>query len=141
MNFTFKVAGLVLALLSFLVIVLYVAYQLSFDKYHEDYNNIYRVNSHWRENGEMAKYALVPTGIGPMLKSEFPEVISYARLGGASRYVIQYEGGSFEAEGIAGADSTIFDVLSFKFIKGDERALRNPKSSIRNPFRLLTFEF
>lgn len=130
MNFTFKVSGLVLALLSFLVIILYVSYQLSFDKYHEDYNNIYRVNSHWRENGEMAKYALVPTGIGPMLKSEFSEVISYARLGAISRYVIEYEGESFEAEGIADADSTIFDVLSFKFIKGDERALRNPKSIV-----------
>jgi putative ABC transport system permease protein len=130
LNFSFKVIGLVLALLSFLVIVLYVSYQLSFDRYHDDYESIYRVNSQWRENGEMAKYALVPGGIGPMLKSEFPEVRSYARMGGASRYLIRYEDKSFHAEGIANADSTIFDVLTFNFVKGDKRALRNPNSIV-----------
>ena len=42
-NFAFKLGGLTLALLSLLVIVLYVSYQLSFDKFHADFENIYRV--------------------------------------------------------------------------------------------------
>jgi putative ABC transport system permease protein len=130
LNFSFKVLGLVLALLSFLVIVLYVSYQLSFDTFYADYKNIYRVNSQWRENGEMAKYALVPTGVGPMLKSEFPEVRSYARMGGASRYQVKVGNRSFHAEGIAETDSTIFDVLSFEFVRGDKRALKNPGSIV-----------
>jgi putative ABC transport system permease protein len=130
LNFCFKLAGLVLALMSFLVIVLYVSYQLSFDRYHEDYKNVYRVNSRWRENGEMVSYAILPTGIGPMLKSEFPEVRAYARLGGASRYLIRYEDKSFQVDGIADADSSIFNVLSFKFLQGDHRALQSPNSIV-----------
>lgn len=130
LNFSFKVFGLCFALLSFLVIVLYVSYQLSFDRFHEDYKNIYRVNSQWRENGEMARYALVPTGVGPMLKNEFANVRSYARMGGASRYLVRYNDKTFPAEGIAETDSTIFDILSFDFIRGDKRALRNPKSIV-----------
>jgi putative ABC transport system permease protein len=130
LNFSFKVLGLVLAMSSLLVIVLFVSYQLSFDSYHKDYQNIYRVNSQWIENGEMAKYALVPTGIGPMLKSEFPEVKSYARMGGTSRYLIRYGDKSFHAEGITNSDSTIFDVLTFDFVKGDKRALQDPNSIV-----------
>ncbi|HYC87025.1 MAG TPA: ABC transporter permease [Chryseosolibacter sp.] len=129
-SFGFKVLGLGLASLSFLVIVLYVSYQLSFDRFHEDYENIYRVNSQWRENGEMARYALVPSGVGPMLQSGFPEVRSYARMTGLGRYLVHFEGKSFHAEGIAETDSTIFDVLSFEFIRGDERALQMPKSIV-----------
>src|SRR5688572_16469856 len=44
-NFSFKLAGLVLALMCFLIIVIYVSYQMSFDRYHADFHNVYRVNS------------------------------------------------------------------------------------------------
>lgn len=129
-NFAFKLGGLTLALLSFLVIVIYVSYQLSFDRYHADYENIYRVNSEWRENGDMAKYAIVPTGIGPALKDEFPEIKSYARLRFLSRYLIKYEDKSFRFEGFSDADSSIFDVFTFQFIKGDKHALDHPGSIV-----------
>ncbi len=129
-NFTFKLGGLTLALLSFLVIAIYVSFQLSFDRYHEDYENIYRVNSEWRENGEMAKYAIVPTGIGQALKDEFPEVKSYARLRSPSHYLIKYKDKSFRLEGFSDADSSIFDVLTFQFIKGDKHALDHPGSIV-----------
>ena len=129
-NFAFKLGGLTLALFSFLIIVIYVSFQLSFDRYHQGYEKIYRVNSEWRENGDMAKYAIVPTGIGPTLKSEFPEIDSYARLRGPSRYLIKYEDESFRFEGFSDADSTIFDVLTFQFIKGDKRALDHPGSIV-----------
>lgn len=129
-NFAFKLGGLTLALLSFLVIAIYVSFQLSFDRYHKDYENIYRVNSEWRENEDMAKYAVVPTGIGQALKDEFPEVISYARLGGPIHYLIKYEDKSFRLEGFTEADSSIFDVLTFQFIKGDKHSLDRPGSIV-----------
>lgn len=129
-NFAFKLGGLTLALFSILVIVIYVSFQLSFDRYHEDYESIYRVNSEWRENGDMAKYAIVPTGIGPVLKNEFPEVDSYARLGPPSRYLVKYEDKLVRSEGFSDADSTIFDVFTFRFIEGNKRALDHPGSIV-----------
>ena len=50
-NFAFKLGGLSLAIFSFLAIAIYVSYQLSYDTYHNDYQNIYRVNSQRKENG------------------------------------------------------------------------------------------
>ena len=68
-NFGFKLGGLTLALFSFLVIAIYVSYQLSFDKFHEDFENIYRVNSIRLEDGKLIKYATVPPALGAALKS------------------------------------------------------------------------
>ena len=130
LNFTFKVAGLVMALSSFLIIVLYVAHHLSFDRYHEDYERIYRVNSQWRENGMLTKYAVVPSGVGPMLKRDFPEVRSYTTVGNAGSYLVRYDDRTFPAEGIAEADSTVFDVFTFRFLQGDKRALVKPNSIV-----------
>ncbi len=129
-NFAFKLGGLTLALFSFLVIAIYVSFQLSFDRYHEDYENVYRVNSEWRENGDMAKYAIAPTGVGPGLKEEFPEVKSFARVGFPSKYQIKYNNKLFRSEGITEADTSVFELLTFKFLKGDKHSLNQPNSIV-----------
>lgn len=73
-NFVFKLGGLTLALLSFLIITVYVSYQLSFDTYHDNYTSIYRVNSIRDEDGRLEKYSTVPPAIGPALKAEIPDL-------------------------------------------------------------------
>ncbi len=124
-TFTFKLGGLVVALFSLLVIILYVQFQRSFDKFHEDYNNIYRVNSSWIENGSRAQYAFVPPGIGPGLKATFPEIRSFARIGFAGSYQIRAGGKSIKAHGFVNADSTIFDVLTLNVLRGDRHCLKD----------------
>ncbi len=59
-NFTFKLGGLSLALFSFLAISIYVSYQWSFDRFHEDYENVYRVTSERKDNDAIEKYAITP---------------------------------------------------------------------------------
>ena len=79
-NFAFKLGGLSLAIFSFLAIAIYVFYQLSFDRYHHEYESIYRVNSERKENGQLEKYAIAPLAIGPLLKQYLPEVETYVRI-------------------------------------------------------------
>ena len=129
-NFSFKLGGLTLALFSFLVITIYVSFQLSFDRYHDDYKNIYRVNSQWMENGNLSSFAVVPKGVGPALKAELPEIKSFARVGHPSKYLIKYKDNALRLTGFTIADSSIFDVLTFKFIRGDRYALNHPGSII-----------
>lgn len=128
-NFLFKLAGLTLAFFSFLVIVLYVSYQLSFDTYHRNYESIYRVNSERRESGVQAKYAIAPLALGPMLQSVLPEVETYVRVRGVNQSHIRYNGHVFPFDMLL-ADSTLFDVFSFQFIAGDRRALTRPASIV-----------
>lgn len=123
MNFVFKLTGLSMALLSFLIITIYVAYQLSFDKYHENYSSIYRVNSIRDEDGKLVDYAMVPPAIGPSLKAEFPDVKSVTRISEADRMLVKHNQNLMRIRGFVNADNSIFDVLTFKFIKGGKRSI------------------
>jgi len=129
-NFLFKLGGLTLALLSFLIIAIYVSFQLSFDRFHEDYENIYRVNSNRDEGGNLEPYAMVPPPLGPAIKAEFPEVKSYTRLNESRQALIKYNDKLLRLEGFAEADSSIFDVFAFTFLKGNKKALNKPHSIV-----------
>ncbi len=128
-NFIFKLGGLTLALFSFLIIALYVSFQLSFDRYHDDFEKIFRVNSERRENGNQEKYGIVPLALGPMLQDRFPEIAAYTRLQIGNGTHIKY-GQKVVYCGVFHADSSLFDVFTFKFIKGGKNALRKPSSIV-----------
>lgn len=129
-NVVFKLGSLTAALFSLLIIVLYVSYQWSFDKFHNDYENIYRVNSNRDENGKLVAYSMLPPAIGPALKQELPQVLAYARLSVANKILVQYQEKLFRFPGFVEADSSIFDVLTFTFVKGDKSALRQSGSVV-----------
>lgn len=129
-TFFFKTGGLTLALFSLLIIAIYVSHQLSFDKFHKDHDNVYRVNSIRQEDNNAVNYSTVPPGIGPAIHSEFTQVEAYARLGISSRVMVEYQERLFRLTGFVEADSTIFDVLSFTFLKGDDQALKQPSSIV-----------
>jgi putative ABC transport system permease protein len=129
-NFAFKLGGLSLAIFSFLSITLYVSYQTSFDTHHNDYQNIFRVNSLRKENGQVEKYAITPLGIGPLLKKYIPEVEAMARTRYVNGAYLRYEGKGVSCGGLIEADSTLFDVLKYDFIEGTTNALRIPNAIV-----------
>ncbi len=129
-NFVFKLAGLSIAWLSILVIALYITFQLSFDRFHEGYEHIYRINTNRDEDGKMQAYATVPQALGPALKTEFPEVKALTRIGAPGSQLIRYNDKSFRFSGLVSADNSIFDVLTFRFLIGDAHALDKPGSIV-----------
>ena len=129
MNFVFKLGGLALAMSSFMIIVVYLVFQTSFDTYHEDASSIYRVNSVRDEDGKPAEYATVPPAIGPSLKAEFPEVKSFTRVGLGERLLVRHNEKLMRIDFVE-ADNSLFDVLTFKFLKGDKRALTKRDAAI-----------
>lgn len=128
-NFAFKLGGLSLALFSFLVIALYISYQMSFDTYHDGYERIYRVNSERLEGGKQVKYGIVPSAMGEMLKNDFPEVEAATRINIGNGDYLRYKD-KVVFVGAFPADSSLFDVLTFKFISGDRSALDKPNSIV-----------
>lgn len=130
-NFAFKLCGLSLAIFSFLSIALYVSYQTSYDTHHQDHQNIYRVNSLRKENGQLEKYAITPFAIGPILKENIPEIEAIARTRYASGSYLRYEDKSVSCGGfLIEADSTLFGILKFDFIEGSSNALKIPNGIV-----------
>lgn len=130
-NFAFKLGGLSLAIFSFLAIAMYVSYQTSYDTHHHDNQNIYRVNSLRKEDGQVEKYAIVPLAIGPMLKQYIPEIESFARIRYTNGTYLRYQGrGVSGGGGLIEADSTLFDILKFNFVEGSSNSLKIPNAIV-----------
>lgn len=128
-NFVFKLGGLTLSLVGFLVIVLYVSFQLSFDKYHHNAENIYRVNSERKENGRQEKYAIVPLVFGSLIQNQFPEIAAFTRFKGSDQSHVRYNQRVLGCT-ITQCDSSFFNVFTVQFLQGNSDALKNPNAIV-----------
>lgn len=65
-----NIIGLSIALTSVLVIFLFISQELSFDKHHSKFDQIYRVVSYQIKNGNDDFDAAIPVPLGPVLSSD-----------------------------------------------------------------------
>ncbi len=84
-----NIIGLSIGMAAAIFILLYVQDELSYDKYHEKHERIYRVESHFNISNKDDYFAIVPIPMGPALKLEFPEVEEFVRLYGCWKYAFQ----------------------------------------------------
>jgi hypothetical protein len=109
--------------------------EVSYDRFHKDYERMYRVTA---TLPEMKVHAAVsPAPIAMAVKNEIPEVEEAVRISNFNRDLMQVGDVKLEEKAIIYADSNFFRVFTFPFIKGDpERALLNRKVSLsRKPWR------
>jgi len=124
------ISGLALGMTASLLISLYVWNERSYDNFHLRNDRIFRVRQDRYSHGELTRqWTAGPWGIGPDLKSSFPEVIRYVSVNkGGMRSAVLANGDTFFAEDkILFASSEFFKVFSYPLIKGvDSLVLRNP---------------
>ena len=71
-----NICRLAIGLASDILILLYVQDDLSDDKFHENYDQIYRVGLHGTNQGNEIAVAITCTPLAPTLDRDFPEVIN-----------------------------------------------------------------
>ncbi|MFM7431345.1 MAG: permease prefix domain 2-containing transporter [Flammeovirgaceae bacterium] len=124
-NYAFKLTGLTLAFFSFIAIGIYLYFQYSFDKFHVNHENIYRVNSIRQENRKDKRSATVPSALGAAMKAEFGEVKNYCILSEWGTSPFRANDELYRAYFLE-ADSNIFSIFTFQFVNGDKNALNRP---------------
>ena len=72
--------GLTIGLTSSILILLYLFHELSFDQYHKDIDQIYRVSSDITEPDDHFRWTSTQFPLGKTLKTEFAEVEQYTRF-------------------------------------------------------------
>jgi putative ABC transport system permease protein len=126
-----NVGGLAIGLTSFLFITLYVMHELSFDRFHKNYENIYRVKVVGQLQGGILDQAVTCAPMARALTTDFPEVLVSTRVTRMGAWLIQFGENRFNEDNVLFADSSFFKVFDFKLIKGDPNsALVRPKSLI-----------
>ncbi len=122
-----NIIGLAVGLSACILISLWVKDELSFDTFHKNSDSIYRIIM-----GTKSLLAPVsPAPLGPKIKEELPEIIKYTRVVRSPGLVFRYKQKSYlEDQGII-SDSSIFNIFTFAFLKGDARkALIDPASIV-----------
>ncbi|HVG40684.1 MAG TPA: ABC transporter permease, partial [Chitinophagaceae bacterium] len=126
-----NLAGLSIGLACFILFLLYTINEFSFDRFHANAANIFRIYR-WTGamNGEEAhRDSYMPMPMGPAMKQEFPDVENYVRIKEAwGKNFIKAEGKTSREE-VVYADPQVMDVFSFKLKAGD---LKNPLGDPHN---------
>ena len=127
-----NVTGLAVGMGCALLIFLYVRDELSYDRFHEQADRIYRV-AHASLSGDGVRHARTPHPLAPTLASEFPEVEAAVRLRRTDA-VVRRADQLFKEEAFYFTDAAVFDVFSFPLLAG------NPEAALREPFSVVLTE-
>lgn len=134
-SFSFiNIVGLAIGMAVSFLILLYVLNEVTYDKFHENYDNIYRVATKIDAQGRHFEIVSVPAPLGPALVDQFPEVSQAARLNNFGTRIVSYEEKLYEESRIFHADPDLFDVFTIHIIRG------NPESWLQAPFQLVITE-
>ncbi|WP_040495633.1 ABC transporter permease [Fulvivirga imtechensis] len=134
-----NVIGLSVGIAGFLLIAMHVEDELSYDKFHTKSDRVYKFVLERLYPDHITRYAITPHSFSEVLVRDFPEVKNAVRIfggGGNNAVIVRYldESGEekvFEETRFIAADSTFFDLFSFKLVAGDtENVLKKPQSMV-----------
>jgi len=126
-----NITGLATGLACFILIALYVADELSYDRYNEKADRIYRVNSDINFGGNKLHLAVNSDPMGATLKKDYPQVEEYARFYNSSGSKLVKKGNEYIDEiHVVHADSTLFNVFTLPAVAGDTRTALNEPNTV-----------
>ncbi|MBL7873236.1 MAG: ABC transporter permease [Cyclobacteriaceae bacterium] len=116
-----NLTGLIVGFAAFILIYLWVEQQLSYDRFHSGYDNIYRVvENQIDESGAVYPVAVTPSPLSPYLKSTFAEIRETCRLSFLDLLVRNAELAFYQKGALA--DPSMFDLFSFPILAGETRS-------------------
>jgi putative ABC transport system permease protein len=116
--FIINLLGLTIGITSFILIVLWIKAETSYDKFHKNANNIYRIDYLLYEEGILEQHSASGSGaIGKEIKNAFPEVAGYTRFA-RTESLVKYGDKTFKEKNILYAQSSFFDLFSFPLLTG-----------------------
>lgn len=126
--------GLSVGVAIFLYLFLYAREELSFDKYNQHAEDIYRVGLTATFGGESNEWASVPNNIGPDMAAEIPEIKSYARLlyhNFGKTGCVSSGQDKFTERKLYWSDPGLFDIFDLPLVYG------NPKTALDGPNKIM----
>ncbi len=129
-----NIAGLSVGMVCFILISLYLIDEMSWDNFHTKADRIFRIATIWGDGGQTR----TPHPMAQALVNDFPEVeqaVTMSPLWDAGltwlEIPVQYENKRFQENRLFSADTTFFEVFTFKTLLGDaDAAIREPGALI-----------
>jgi putative ABC transport system permease protein len=126
-----NIFGLALGLSIFTLISLYVLDELSYDRYNEWANRIYRVNTSIKINNSEFDDKDTPAPMAGVLVANYPGIEQAVRISGGNDMLVKKGDETLVEKNAFFADANLFKVFTLHLLKGNpENALANPNSMV-----------
>lgn len=120
-----SISSLAVGMAVCILLLLYVTDELSYDRYHEKADNIYRLCQE--------EHPFQAPGTPVVLTESLPEIESFARILPRDEILIQIEEQRYKENFVAWVDASLFEIFSFKFVEGNMQAsLQQPNTIVLN---------
>jgi putative ABC transport system permease protein len=130
-----NILGLAIGMAACLLIVQYISFEQSYDNFHKNGDNIYRIkHQNYSQGNLIENLPKTYSAVGPALKAQFPEVKEMTRVSKAEGLVTaQQPNGSliaFNEPDVYMAEGSFLRLFSFPMLEGTTDALNGPKSIV-----------
>lgn len=132
-----NIAGLSVGIACTIIILIWVQYEFSFDRFHENKDRICRLEMKWEwaAGKHRVRFPFAQHAAGPALVREYPEAVQSVRFRHSwQRPLVQYKDKQFHETNLIFAENSVFDIFTFPMIKGD------PNSALTRPFSIVITE-
>jgi putative ABC transport system permease protein len=125
-----NILGLTIGITCSMLLCVYILDELSYDRYHRQSKNIYRVITHFKDASSEYTWPGAEMPLARTLRSNYPQVKKAASFRGIPEEFYQYEDRRF-LEKFYMADQEVFQIFDYKFLYGDPAsALTRPQSMV-----------
>lgn len=131
-----NILGLALGISCGVLILLYLQYDLTYDRHHKQHGQIFRIVNHLQATGASFNVAETARELAPLLKEEYAEIENYVRFERYYNPMLSYTSDHGEKilhyiDNVYETDSSVLSVFTHEFIEGDpETALHSPNKMV-----------
>ena len=126
-----NIFGLTMGFTIVFLIALFVDDELSFDRFNENKDELYRVvENQYYADQPVFPVAVTPTAIGPALQENFAEVVNFTRFQAGDYYRFRVDGQAFLEKGGAVADANFFKMFSYQIVKGSVEGFKENLNAV-----------
>lgn len=125
-----NILGLALSMCSCLVIGLYIWNEWQVDRFHTNFQSIYRITEKQNQAGSLYSVAVTPGPLAPKLLEDFPQIKNAVRMGSWSG-TLRVGDKVFQPQPILLTENSFFKIFDFPLVKGNaSKALTGPDEII-----------
>ncbi len=125
-----NISGLAIGMASSILILMFILKELSYDRFHENRDRIHRLYIDGVMGEQTFRGAWTSMIMAPTFTNEIPEIEKFVRFDVYNQRLIWYDGEKHIEDHFLFADSTIFDIFSINFLRGDPTTALSRSNSV-----------
>jgi len=130
-----NISGLAIGMATCILILLYIQDELGYDRYHPHADRVYRIVDDIESGGQTVQTAGTPTGWGPALRRDFPEIELLVRIRGTeTAWLVDLGNTIYYERKVIWAEPELFEMFSMPLVLGD------PGTALAEPYSMVISE-